>query len=161
MFFERRDNVSIHTVVSAAAQVLSDLGKIRGFQGWTRNKSIVKSGRWPEWRSAITKFESFFKHADRDPEHTCDFHPEITPLFIIEAVELLRVFTGKFTWPGLIFSTWFLMAYPELILEGELKTLVSTQSALLSVDMNDFDMLAEFLKMRDMIRNSALDAILL
>src|SRR5436190_215604 len=85
MFFERRDTVSTHTLASAAAQILADLGKDRGFQGWTRNKAIIKPAHWKKWRDAITKFEAFFKHADHDAYETCDFHPDVTPLFIVES----------------------------------------------------------------------------
>ena len=130
MFFERRDTVSTHTVASAAAQVLADLGKVRGFQGWTRNKAIVKPGRWKEMRDAVTQFEAFFKHADQDPYATCDFHPEVTQLFILEAVELLRVFTGKYTWDGLLFSIWFSLTNPEVIQEGDFKKLAHETSQL-------------------------------
>jgi hypothetical protein len=104
MLFERRDTVATHTVASAAAQVLADLGKHHGNAGWTRNKDIVKPGRWNEFRVAITKFETFFKHAERDPDATCDFHPESTVLSLLESVELFRILTGTFTWEGLIFS---------------------------------------------------------
>src|SRR5205807_1899342 len=124
------------------AQVLTDLGKHRGFQGWTRNKAIVKSGRWKELRAAVTKFERFFKHADEDANDTCDFHPEITPFFIVESVEMLRVFTGKLTWEGLIVSIWFSMKYPELLQESEFKKLIAKHSALVSIDIDEFSTFA-------------------
>src|SRR5882672_9854617 len=82
MFFERRDTVAIHTLASAASQVLADIGKNRGIYGWTRNKGIVKPERWDEFRAVITHFENFFKHADKDPNATCDFRPGMTSLFI-------------------------------------------------------------------------------
>jgi hypothetical protein len=161
MFFEKRDTVSTHSVASAAAQVLADLGKGRGFQGWTRNKDIIKRERWKEWRVAVTRFEAFFKHADNDAQATCEFHPEITPLSIVESVHLLWVFTGKFTWPGLLFNIWFSLAHPELLLEGEFKRLITERSALLNFDINDFSVLADFLKMRDAIPAGMLDNILM
>jgi len=159
MLFERRDSVSTHTVASAASQVLADLGK-GSFQGWTRNKAVVKPGRWKEWRDAITKFETFFKHADHDAHETCDFHPEITQLFIIESVEMLRVFTGKFSWEGMIFSLWFSIKYPEALRESEFKTAITAQSAVSMFDVNDFAMIADLLKMRDAFPQNTRDTLL-
>jgi hypothetical protein len=148
MFFERRDTVSTHTVAAAAAQVLADLGKSRGFQGWTRNKTLVKEGHWKEWRAAIAKCEQFFKHADQDPDATCDFHPEITQFFLVESVEMLRMFTGKFTWSGLIFSIWFSATYPEVLQETEFKRAITAKSSLLNLS-KDFSIFADLLRMED------------
>jgi hypothetical protein len=161
MFFEKRDTVSTHTVASAAAQVLADLGKDRGSQGWTRNKALVKPGRWREWRDAIARFEAFFKHADNDADATCDFHPEITPFFIIESIELLRVFTGKFTWAGLIFSIWFSIKYPELLRQSDLKMAIVSQSLGEELDVNDFSIMADLLNVRDAALQGAMDNTLM
>ena len=160
MFFDRRDPIAEHTVTSAAAQVLSDLGKTRGFQGWTRNPSVVNPGRWKEWRGAITRFETFFKHADKDPDAACDFRPEVTQLFILEAIELLRIFTGKFTWEGLVFSIWFSIKYPDLLKEGEFKDAIAALPAQPKVDVQDLSMVADLLKMRDTLPRSVQDSLL-
>jgi len=160
MLFERRDAVSTHTVACAAAQVLADIGK-GGFKGWTRNKSIIKPEHWKKWRNGITKFETFFKHADLDPHATCNFHPEVTPLYIAESVEMLRVFTGKLTWEGLIFSCWFMLAHPDVILDCELKTWVLAGGATLGINPSDFSMMADLLKMRETVPASALDGFLM
>jgi hypothetical protein len=159
MFFECRDTIATHMVASAAAQILSDLGK-GGFQGWTRNPSIVKPGRWKEWRAAITKFERFFKHAETDAGDICDFHPESTPFSIIESVEMLRVMTGKFSWEGMIFSIWFSMKYPEVLQESEFKKAITEKAAILPCDINDLSVFAELLKMRTSVPQSVLDGLL-
>jgi hypothetical protein len=160
MFFDRRDPIAVHTVVSAAAQVLSDLGKTRGFQGWTRNPSVVKPGRWKEWREAITRFEAFFKHADKDADATCDFRPDVTQLFILEAVELLRVFIGKFTWEGMIFSIWFSVKYPDLLKEGEFKDAIAALPAQPKLDAQDLSLVADLLKIRHTLPQSIQDLLL-
>jgi len=89
MFFDRRDTVAPHTVAAAAAQVLADVGEHHGFQGWTRNKAIVKPEHWKRWRDCVTKYERFFKHADNprvdtNAHATCSFHPEATQLILVE-----------------------------------------------------------------------------
>ena len=61
MFFEGRDTVPIHTLASAASQLLADLGEDRGFAGFTRNPNLVVEPRWKEWKKAIKSFENFFK----------------------------------------------------------------------------------------------------
>jgi hypothetical protein len=139
MFFEKRDTVSTHTVASAAAQVIADLGRARGFPGWTRNPDIFKPGRYKEWRADLTKFEAFFKHAGSDPNASCDFHPELTPLFIMESVHLFWGLSSKqFTWPGLVFAIWFCLTHPDMIQESELKRAATTVlSRPMTFDVND------------------------
>ncbi len=162
MFFEKRDAVATHTVASAAAQVLADLGKVRGFAGWTRNPAMIKPGRWKEWRAAFTKFETFFKHADQDPNATCDFRPVTTIFTIVESIELLRVLTGKYTWPGLVFSLWFSVVHPKYLLESELKRLVSERSHLLPFDLSeDYSVMADLLNMQDAAPAAILDNLLI
>lgn len=161
MFYEKRDTVSIHALASGASQVLADLCKHRGIPAWTRSKDMVKPGRWKEWRAAVTKFEAFFKHADTDPNDTCDFHPEITPLFLIESVELLRLLTGRLSWAGYIFAVWFQLAYPEFILDGELKTFITKRASLVNFDPTNFSMLVDLLKMRTSLQLGVMENCLL
>jgi hypothetical protein len=146
MFFDKRDTIATHTVASAASQVLADFGKARGVPGWTRNKDIIKPEHWKKFRGAMTRFEQFFKHADQDPDGICDFHPEITPLFLAEAVEMLRLLTGKFTWPGYNFMVWFYIKYPELIVDGDLKKEITSRASSINFDVNDFALMSDLIR---------------
>jgi hypothetical protein len=146
MLFDKRDTIATHTVVCAASQALADLGNVRGVPGWTRNKNIIKPEHWKKFRKAITEAETFFKHADQDPDGTLGFHPEITPLFLAEAVEMLRLLAGKLTWPAMVFAIWFSHKYPDLLLEGELKQMVTAQAALNMLDVNDFVLQADLIR---------------
>jgi hypothetical protein len=155
MVFEGRDTVSAHTIAAAAAEVLADLAKHHGIHaGWTRGAQTKKPEDQKKLRAGITKFERFFKHADgqRGPENdalaTLDFHPEATPLVILESIEMLRRLTGKFTWEGLLFTCWMITRHPDLILDGEIKTLLTTVAATLPLKLTDENVMTDFLKMR-------------
>jgi hypothetical protein len=119
LFFDGGDSVSIHTIASAAAQVVADLGRPQGL-GFTRNKAVIKPDRWKGFRELITKYEVFFKHADQnpDPNATLEFHPEISELTLFEAIDVLWKLTGKLSYEAFWFTIWMFSNQPDLLLDS-------------------------------------------
>lgn len=149
LFFDGGDTVSIHTIASAAAQVVADLGRPLGL-GFTRNKAVIKAVRWKEFRQLITEYEVFFKHADQnpDPNATLDFHPEMSELTLFEAIEVLRQLTGKLSCEAFWFTIWMFSNQPDLLLDSPLKREMETRKALVEqlADMKDRSLYAGILK---------------
>ena len=48
---------------------------------------IIKDEYKKRFRKMIRRPQNFFKHANRDPEDSLDFNPDVTPFFIIDAVQ--------------------------------------------------------------------------
>lgn len=149
LFFDGGDTVSIHTIASAAAQVVADLGRPQGL-GFTRNKAVIKPDRWKEFRQLITEYEVFFKHADQnpDPNVTLEFHPEMSELMLFEAIEVLRQLTGKLSYEAFWFTIWMFSNQPDLFLDSPLKREMQARKAVVEplADMKDRSLYAGILK---------------
>ncbi|MDQ6808323.1 MAG: hypothetical protein M3Z64_02690 [Verrucomicrobiota bacterium] len=85
LYFTRGDPVSIHTLASAAYSIVHDLNKQRGGAAMVRDCEIIKPQFKEMVRRKLTEHQNFFKHADRDPEKTVEFNPELTEGFLAES----------------------------------------------------------------------------
>lgn len=76
LYFRHGDVVVIHTLTSAAHQILRDLGKAQGVKSIMHDEGmeLIKPERRDEVRKIYAKAENFFKHADRDPEEQLKFY---------------------------------------------------------------------------------------
>src|SRR5438128_11757263 len=119
MFFDGRDIVALHTVVCAAHQIVTDLGKLKGWRGVFRNKEIIKPDRWKEYISRVKEPENFFKHADHNPDPSAEieFSPIVTQLFLLDAQEVHLSLLGKRMWESFVFQAWMTLKYPDLFYE--------------------------------------------
>ena len=87
------------------------------------------------------------------------FHPEATPFVIVESVEMIRQFTGKFTWEGYLFSLWYSMKYPETLQESDFKTAIVGLSAQFPIHL-DLSLMAELLKSKHLLPQENLEQLL-
>src|SRR5437660_11025323 len=79
LFFDRGDEIAVHTLASAAYQVLSDLCAKRGIAREIEDSEILAEiGVKGEFIAAMRKPQNFFKHADRDAEDTVRFSPMLS-----------------------------------------------------------------------------------
>jgi hypothetical protein len=121
MFFERRDEIAIHTLASAASQVITDVAVKRGFPGFLRNLELIRPEARRMWREALKKAENFFKHADHDHDATLEFNPVQTEYTLFEAAQVLHQVTSKPTPESSAFFIWFLLKYPDVFLDSPQK----------------------------------------
>lgn len=147
LFFERRDPVAVHTLTCAALQVLADLGRNKGADSFLKGAALVREEKKKEWFSLMSRAQNFFKHADKDPEDTLEFHPAATPFFIHDAVMLEKKVTGASSPACLAFNAWFCLSYPDLMLDGpEKQSYLNLLNG--GADPRDFP---QFLKLIDVI----------
>jgi hypothetical protein len=118
LFFERGDIVAVHTLTCAALQVFSDIGKTKGLDSIIKNPPYVREDKKKEWFAQIHRAQNFFKHADKDPEETLEFHAAATPFFICGAIELQQQLFEGVDSATITFISWFRLAYPDLLIEG-------------------------------------------
>jgi hypothetical protein len=121
LFFERRDAVSIHTLASAALQVLSDYAKASGAVSIVKHGRFIREERKKDWFKAINAAQNFFKHADHDPHGQHEFNPELSVFFILDAVLLQGQIEKKLSPACNCFLIWFYLAYPDFLVDGVLK----------------------------------------
>lgn len=115
MFFEDGDTVSIHTLAAAAHEILRDLHRARGEQlGSLKDYIELLPGKQDEARRKANEAENFFKHADRDPDAALEFLPLQTEFLLLDGTLMLERLAGKRLRAGIVFSTWFLLRYPDL-----------------------------------------------
>lgn len=124
LYFHEGDPVSIHTLTSAAYEILRAVNDGRPMiKDWL--KDWIKPEHLNEVRKKLNESQNFFKHADRDPDQILDFEPGTTQIFLWDAcltykeianerVPLLETFKlwAAITW-GQAFIT-----YPGLDLNG-------------------------------------------
>jgi hypothetical protein len=116
LFFNDGDTVSIHTLTSAAYEVLRDLGKKGGIYSSIKDSPYIKPKKQKEAIKIFNKDQNFFKHANTDAEAVLDFHPDTTPLIIIDAIDLYIRLTGSIFDEAKIFLLWSILKYPNIIL---------------------------------------------
>ena len=115
MFFEERDPIALHTVVAAAHQILTDLGKKKGVASALKDNAYLNEKQRRELRSNVLKAPNFFKHADRDPEATLEFNPETTPFLIFDAILMYGLLSDSILAQAPIFLGWFYVNCPEAV----------------------------------------------
>ena len=115
LFFEEGDAVSIHTLSSAAYQVLRDIGKGKIDFDTLAGAECVKDEKKKEFWDLLFKARNFFKHADRDPDPngSIDFDPWQSELFLYDSIRIYVHLTGKQTVEMGFYSIWFMTRYPD------------------------------------------------
>jgi hypothetical protein len=95
LWFADGDVVSIHTLATAAHQVIHDLNRRRQGPEMLFDTVIIKDEYRKDFINMAKGPTNFFKHADKDPlgeAATVELHPGMTELFILFAnrgIELL------------------------------------------------------------------------
>jgi hypothetical protein len=113
MFFERRDPVVAHSIISAGHQILTDLCKLKGIDA-PRLRGKQKSG---EEVSRINVAANFFKHADRDADGRINIEPlaEFNAEFLMDAAFMaLNLFGNDTPMEMKIYCSWFVSKHPDL-----------------------------------------------
>jgi hypothetical protein len=118
LYFLERDPVSIHTLVSAARQILTDINKHRGgkplFTEAQAFKGIVIPGKEKELAQLFRNPANFFKHADDDPDASIDFSPDFNEVILWETSRKYRELTSE-TIPAMgAINVWFQARHPEI-----------------------------------------------
>jgi hypothetical protein len=119
--FRREDPLPIVTLAHAAAEVLRDLGRMKGARSLIIDNELVRPEKRTQFRALVNAPANFLKHADRDPDRVLNLRPEMPFWVIFDAVLLYQQIAGSL-WPaGTMFATWFFAKHPLMLLPGPLK----------------------------------------
>lgn len=115
IFFERKDLLAVHTLAAAALEILTQLGKARGFQSGVEH-TIERFP--PELQRALRKAfrhqQSFLKHAGKDPNSKIPLWPNLTTFYLFDAAELAYKLTGRVSPEVGAFIGWFTVQRPDI-----------------------------------------------
>jgi hypothetical protein len=117
LYFYEEDPISIHTIVGAAHELLSNVGEKKGFLPMTLsyNSIVVKDEYRKEFVRIIKKAINFFKYAIKDTDKVLEFPPEINEYFLIDACEMYMKITDEVVPEFLIMRGWFHYIHPDIL----------------------------------------------
>lgn len=139
LFFEERDPVSIHTLASAALQILND--HVSADEIWKTDLLLhydsiyIKEDMRKLWNKRINEAKNFFKHADKDLKDgkiSIEFETNLNELIILEAIRCLKIIEGNNfinSTEFIIFTSWYTIKHPDLFSQ-EIQTMISNFSPL-------------------------------
>jgi len=111
--------VSIHTLAAAAHQVLHDFGKRRGVPSILRDSQNIRPEYEKRVHELFYRYETFFKHANKDPDALLEFKPGATEVFILDAVLTYENLTREAVPIFTTFKAWMFIQKPELMKEEQ------------------------------------------
>lgn len=115
LFFDRADAVSVHTLASAAYQILIDICKERGIAREMEDSEIlVQMSVKKEVIDAMRQPQNFFKHAHKGvPEETVRFSSDLASYMMVKAANYYHQITGRQLEECLILYIWFYTKHPD------------------------------------------------
>ena len=122
LYFSQCDPVSIHTLISAAYNVLRDINKKLGGDKLLMKDGLierVKEGHEKEAWQLINKAENFFKHADKDHEEILEFNPNLSEYLMWEACAIYVELTSESPPLFKLYHSWFIAHHQNLFILKE------------------------------------------
>jgi hypothetical protein len=118
LWFEESDPVSIHTLASAAHEIVHTVFKRKGLSGLLFDTRLIKPEYRSDFANLITSPSNFFKHAQRDPDSEIEFDPILTEMILIIAVYGLANIDGNSGDIENTFMAWMAIHKPNLFTEN-------------------------------------------
>jgi hypothetical protein len=141
LFLQRKNPVVVHTLASAAHQVLYDLCRVKGIDDPSilYDKSIIKAEMRKELIRLMREPQNFFKHAENDSEKILKFYPDNTHLHIFDAIEMWNLLSDELVAEFVHFRIWVLITNPNFLADGNSKAKYEEYRIKYSIDIDDFD----------------------
>ena len=153
LHFERRDAVSIHTLASAAYQVISDICKHKGIKREIEDSQILdEMGIKGELLASIRRPQNFFKHADNDPTGKVQLKPLLTMCFIMASVQYLLQLRSRQSPECDVFRTWFFLRFPSYT-PSQISAIANARSV--PIDPSDYQFFRQTIERRRSDRGGA------
>ncbi len=120
LFFQSGDVVSIHTLATAAAELLHDVAEHRGSPVTVPSfdsliLAFVKPERQHDVRRLLRRPQNFFKHADKDATETLVFNPEAAEWRLLDACLAYDAVTNTMPILTRAFQAWWMMTHPDIV----------------------------------------------
>jgi hypothetical protein len=117
LWFKDGDAVSIHTLVGAAHRVVHDMAEHQGSAAvFLDSKRLTEWGYdAKEFKKAIRKAETFFKHALNDPEETYALTEHETEYLLYSTIECYRRLVHDKSSLMSVFMAWLAFHNPAIL----------------------------------------------
>jgi hypothetical protein len=122
LWFRDADPVSVHTLTAAARRILLDLSRHQGLPLGIFAADFVRPGCEREYKKILRRAETFFKHAENDPDEKLDFNPESTQFYLLDAIESFYGLTQKPTFLMNAFRFRLVLFHPAVFIADPLPT---------------------------------------
>jgi hypothetical protein len=122
LWFRDGDTVSIHTLVSAAFEIIQDLNSKVGNKDITMiemARRLAKPEHVETVMQLMRKPMLFFKHADRDPHEILEFAPEVSEFLMIFAMRGLFLLGEQTSDLQQALIQWHAIHRPSIFLDGQ------------------------------------------
>ena len=133
LYFSHGDPVSIHTLASAALQILTDLSQNLGTKPETLRGVLmqyIRKEHLDEIERKLAESENFFKHADRDPAKTLEFAVGQSEIVLLDAIAIYAHLTSEQVPLFIVYRAWFLLeAGKEFAAKEEYEAVLRTLRA--------------------------------
>jgi hypothetical protein len=115
LFFERRDEVAVHSLAAAAHGILLDIARKRKlkFNGILHEHPSLRPELKSAWRNMLNAPRNFFKHADKDPDGQLYFDGVLNEILLLYTVALAAMILDDYPPEVFVFAAWYEMAYPD------------------------------------------------
>ncbi len=140
MFFERRDQIAIHTVTCASYQILLDLRDEYEKNSLLYYCEYIRPEKRQEFISILRKAQNFFKHSKSDPNEILDFNINEKELALFDSCYLYSIlYSDSFNniVEMKLFLSWFIAKNPFILKEGQAKNKI--YEFYKGKDLNDFE----------------------
>jgi hypothetical protein len=112
LYFQKRDAVSICTLVAAAHQILHDLTKHQPGIDSIKNSPLISETLRADRKAAINAAPNFFKHADRDHDATFTLNSLQIEMLLLDGILLFEALS-RTTFPdGRVLLGYLFLKHP-------------------------------------------------
>jgi hypothetical protein len=146
MHFDRQDPLAVHTVSSAANEILRQLAARLDIPALIQDHPWLRPERREEFRRILRTPANFLKHADKDPDGSLEFFPTGTHLQMFESADLLMRMSGTIPPECGLFVTWCWLRYPDLVNPQLIQAMPQLGQHLSGLDWRDFDAFQELFR---------------
>lgn len=113
LWFAEEDPVSIHTLVSAAHEIIHTLFKRKGLKGLLFDNPSIPDSIRTDFGRAVKSAANAFKHARDDPDGVTEFSPEFNAILFWICITGLWRMGEPFALEEAAAIFWFLLHRPD------------------------------------------------
>jgi hypothetical protein len=119
LWFNGGDPVSIHTLSFAAYEVIHVISKHRDKyrRDLIFDSDLIVDEHRSEFNKLMKLHAGFFKHANKDPDGSIEFHPRTSELFILFTILGLETLQEPVAGEERAFMLWRYFNYPDQLTE--------------------------------------------
>ena len=115
LWFNRGDDISIHTLASSAYQIVYDLNKhTEGSHNMLPDSEYIRPEKRSEFKTVLKKSYNYMKHANNDPTKILLFNPGTTEFVLLEAITYYTGLAKKSTPLFKFFYIWMTLQCPDI-----------------------------------------------